>query len=305
MHQRNVSNHTVGSSHFDYPKDLPGLASWAEHPTTGGWDQNQYFLSGLLGALDCAGEWYIDRDGILYFYPPDTAADSCRPPSAEVALKVRDYAIRYDNARQPTFNYTFANLQLFGATFALNTCTSCAVANVNLVYPTYNREILEANGPATAGSTVSTDMSGSNNVVVNLTLAYTNNNGLRVAGSDTHLDNCLISYTDWVGTLLYVPLSVNGERINVTRCTVHDFGNAGVVTQVPNTPPAQQGQPQKPPLPMANRWLEVSNSHITRGGLVGKDTALLYTGGWSSAGLHWHHNWIHSGSEKCKAGWGR
>merc|ERR1719174_1738331 len=32
------------------------------------------------------------------------------------------------------------------------------------------------------------------------------------------------------------------------------------------------------------------------------DVANLYTGGWDSAGVRWHHNWVHDGSEKCLRG---
>ena len=48
--------------------------------------------------------------------------------------------------------------------------------------------------------------------------------------------------------------------------------------------------------------MEVAYNHIHHGGLIGKDSALLYTGGWSAAGLHWHHNWIHHATEKCARG---
>jgi hypothetical protein len=50
---------------------------------------------------------------------------------------------------------------------------------------------------------------------------------------------------------------------------------------------------------MAGRKTEVAYCHIHHGGLIGKDSAALYTGGWATAGLEWHHNWIHSATEKC------
>ena len=109
-------------------------------------------------------------------------------------------------------------------------------------------------------------------------------------------------YTDWFGTLTYNPLGITGNHITLNRSTVAYFGNAGVVTNIPNTKPTQQGlnpPPQPPPQPMAGRRLEVSFTHIHHGGMIGMDTAALYTGGWSSAGLHWHHNWVHDASEKC------
>ena len=51
---------------------------------------------------------------------------------------------------------------------------------------------------------------------------------------------------------------------------------------------------QLPPQPMAGRHTEISYNHIHHSGLIGKDTAALYTGGWDTAGLEWHHNWVHT-----------
>jgi hypothetical protein len=51
-------------------------------------------------------------------------------------------------------------------------------------------------------------------------------------------------------------------------------GNAGVVTNIPNTPPKPLKPPnatQKPPQPMATRHTEVAYNHIHHGGLIGKD----------------------------------
>ena len=70
------------------------------------------------------------------------------------------------------------------------------------------------------------------------------------------------------------------------------------MSAIPNAVPKASGPP---PIPrnMKGRNLEVRYSHIHHGGLIGMDTALLYGGGWSTAGMKWHHNWIHDGSEKC------
>ena len=108
----------------------------------------------------------------------------------------------------------------------------------------------------------------------------------------------LLQHTD-----RYVPLSISGGNGNrLLNSTVLYFGNAGVTTYITNTPPAAQGKPQPPPQPMAGRDLEVAFCHIHHGGLIGKDSAALYTGGWNAAGLHWHHNWVHDASEKCMRG---
>ena len=130
-------------------------------------------------------------------------------------------------------------------------------------------------------------------------LMYTNNNGLVLRGEYIRVQNCLIAWTDWIGSLTYTPLGAQGNHIVITNTTVEYFGNAGVVTGIPNSLPSSPGEPIPIPQPMANRYLEVSYCHIHHGGLIGMDTAALYTGGWRSAGSHWHHNWIHDASEKC------
>ena len=39
--------------------------------------------------------------------------------------------------------------------------------------------------------------------------------GLKLSGFNISLDNCLISYTDWVGALTYAPLGVHGNQMRV------------------------------------------------------------------------------------------
>ena len=190
-----------------------------------------------------------------------------------------------------------SSLVLLGATAELVNCAGCAATDLLLAFPTYDREVRESNNPP--GRSVATLFGGEHVVLRNITLTQSNNKGLSLAGNNITLDNCLISYTDWLGTLSYPPLGVHGNQIEVTRCTVRDFGNAGVVTSIPNTLPAAPGKPQMPAQPMGDRRLVVAHSHIFNGGRVGEDTAALYGGGWAAAGQVWHHNWVHDTTEKC------
>ena len=143
-----------------------------------------------------------------------------------------------------------------------------------------------------------------------------------ISGDHNTVENILIEHTDWLGTLSYKPLGLTGNHNKLLRSTIRYFGNAGVVTSIPNTPAEMidDNGTQAPPQPMAGRhtgesrhglptvpcahtlcllFTEVAYNHIHHGGLIGKDSAALYTGGWNTAGLEWHHNWIHTATEKC------
>jgi hypothetical protein len=305
---RTVSNHTIGGNSFNYPKDLPGITSYASMKT---WPKsNMFFLSGKLEALDSPGEWFWDKSSsTLYLWNPTGG----KPSSTE--YKIRDFGFEAKAAADAsptaappvTVLSTVSNVHLqgvdfIGCTFALSNCEGCSVTNVNLEYPTYRRDIPEVNPPGSTENVARTLVDGNGISIKNLTLKYSNNNGLAVHGSNINVTNVLVAYTDWLGTLTYAPMKVNGNQIRITRSTVAYFGNAGVVTSIPNTPPndVQPSNKTPPvPMPMSGRHLDVSYCNIHHGGMVGLDTAGLYSGGWSTAGLYWHHNWIHHHREKC------
>ena len=298
---RTVANHTAGSSTFQYPQDLPSIASYAAQTTP--WEHNMFFLSGKLQALDAPGEffWAPDGDGggggMLYLWPPAGAAYD--PTKASVEYKARPYAL---SATSTTDDVHLEGLRFEGATFHLPACNGCRVNNVHLTFPTYDADIPELNAPAEKGQTASTLLSGTGSSLANITLLYSNNHGLGVSGTNTTISDCLVAYTDWLGTLTYVPLSLSGNGHSATRCTVAFFGNAGITSNIPNTA-ANDTQPSAlpPPVPQpaAGRHAQVAHCHIHHGGMVGLDTAALYSGGWSTAGLEWHHNWVHEHREKC------
>eukprot|EP00039_Didymoeca_costata_P024314 m.10005 g.10005 ORF g.10005 m.10005 type:complete len:696 (+) comp4179_c0_seq1:2-2089(+) len=288
---RPVANHTVGSTSFDYQKNLPGLASYSNNPNASKWSQNQFFLSGKLEALDAPGEWFIDdASNMLYFRTPDCEA----PANGSIAVKAREILIDSSNA----VSVSISNMQLFGGALQMANCSACSISNVDLVYPTYNREIPEMEVPS--HPSVSCQISGSHIAIEDVSLSYTNNQGLDINGFDINATNVLVQYTGWFGTLTYTPVKINGNHIRFTHGTVHHFGNAGVLSDIPNTTPQESNTTG--PMPMQDRYLEVSYTHIHHSGLVGEDTAALYTGGWASAGQHWHHNWVHDASEKCIRG---
>ena len=51
------------------------------------------------------------------------------------------------------------------------------------------------------GQVPATTLLGDDNTVVNSTLSMTNNGGLKVSGDRNRVENILVEYTDWLGTL--------------------------------------------------------------------------------------------------------
>ena len=139
---REVSNHTVHGSSFSYPKDLPGLAEWSSGKHN--WANNQFFLSGKLGALDAPGEWFADNS-TLHFRPLATAGNdgtpACAPPPRDgsIEVKVRDYALSTPAQSAPRTGsckthttVAIHGISFLGATVDLRCCNGCEMSNVTL-----------------------------------------------------------------------------------------------------------------------------------------------------------------------------
>ena len=196
------------------------------------------------------------------------------------------------------YNFVLDGVDFFGATFALDKCTGCRVSNTRILYPSHDPEIPEMDAGGTGGQfgqhhSPNTRISGAGNLVENLTLAFSNNNGIGMSGQDSIMRNALVAFTGYLGTLMYTPMHAFGTNISLSRVEAYAFGNAGITTYTPNgtTNYTWKGT------------LTVSHSHIHGGGRVGLDQALLYTGGEPNnnhaAGVRWHHNIVHNNTEKC------
>lgn len=102
---------------------------------------NQYFLSGVLAALDAPGEWHYDEfSRVLSVIMPDGG-----PPGTRVGVKVKEYCVDLDmesavidgknhvgagRATRRSAPVTVANLSLVGCTFRLRNCEGCTLENI-------------------------------------------------------------------------------------------------------------------------------------------------------------------------------
>ncbi|MGD8239354.1 MAG: right-handed parallel beta-helix repeat-containing protein [Armatimonadota bacterium] len=277
---RPVARHTRGSDTFEYSKDLVGITHYADK--TRQWEDDRYYLSGKLEALDSPGEWFLDpQTHTLYLWTLE--GDS--PASHTVEAKVRDLAFDVSDADHVELH----GFHFFAATYRFRNCDHCVVDNCHLLFPTYVRHTDER--PTAPRRVVSTLMSGAGNTVRNCSLGYSSTTGLEMAGPNSTIENCLVHDCCWNGSLRYVAIATHrGEQKQedgysaVRGCTVYNTGNASVNYR-------------------AQQYI-IEQNHAYSGGLLCKDVALVYTGQPSIAGSIVRYNWVHGCRTEGRGGLG-
>jgi len=268
---RIVDQHTSGSNTFIYTKNLNWITHYADKTTP--WEDDYYYLSGKLEALDAPTEWFLDdRNGQLYLW----AEDGKNPVGRKVVYKKRDYAFdisRCDYIEVRGFSF-------FATAFRFNRCNHCVIENCRLVFPSYSRK------PYEAIQTVSdfeeeqrcTSVVGGHNTVRHTIIAYASGTGLYIKGNSNMVENCIIHDVSWNGSLRECALWVFGQGPGpggsvVRQSTFYNAGNAILVYLAGSH--------------------TIEYNHIYNGGLLCKDVALLGTWDPSSAGSVARYNWVH------------
>ena len=272
---RRVKAHKAGGEAFTYDRDLKGITHFADKARP--WEDDRYFLSGTLAALDSPGEWFGGA-GALYLWAPDGRS----PAGRRVEGKVRDYAFDVEGAD----HVEVAGFAFFACAFRFRKCNHCLVEDCRLRSASYAREISER-APRRSPSP-GAQMIGSHNTVRRCLIAYCSNSGLRMTGSHNTVDNCVIHDVCWSGSLDYAALKVYGAGRRtydkappptdggcvIRRNTLYNAGNAILCFG------CQGGY-------------VVEYNHVFHGGLCCKDVALVYTQLPCVAGSVVRYNWVH------------
>ena len=268
---RFVTAHAAGQDFFEYPKDFSKANEMRFAKKSWPWEDDRYYLSGKLAALDRPTEWFLDRDTrTLYLWTEDGAS----PAGRSVEAKARDLAFEANG-----LDYIhLEGLHFFGATFQFRECSHCTLDGCHLLFPTYARELTDLN--AKRVNTVRTWMQGHYNTVRNCSLAFSSTVGVKMAGQQNVIENCLVHDVCWNGSLRYTAIQMSPYRRGnapaggiVRGNTVFNCGNAII---------SWGGQPYL-----------IERNHVYDGGLACKDVALIYTGGPTCAGSVVRYNWAH------------
>jgi len=267
---RTVEAHEPGSDTLTYKKNLSGITHYADKEKA--WEDDYYYLTGKLEALDSRNEWFYDHDTkMLYFWPPKGMNLS----KTSFTTKNRAFAIQIKNSQ----HIHIEGLDIQAATLAINDSQHCTIENCSFKYPTWSRRISDKE--ATKEDRVATFLKGDDLTIRKCHFSYGRTAGLIIEGKRNLVENCLLHDFGWDGCLRYpiVRLLSNDESAGedkcvLRHCTIFNGGNALVNFR---------GFPGH----------IVEYNHIYNGGLVGKDIALVCTAMPNSAGSIIRYNWIH------------
>jgi hypothetical protein len=259
---RHVTSHEQGAETLAYPEDLAVITHYGD--TTRGWDDDYYYLSGKLAALDVATEWFYDADEkLLYFYPPGGK----HPSTLKIKYRVRQYAIRGEKLA----HVELRGLRFFGCGFRFSQCSDMLIEDCRLEFPTYSRYIPRRQNPKHAAHRPL--ITGDRNTIRRCHIAFASHDGLVVTGTENLVEDCLIHDVCWNGSLSYVGLRISGQRSVARHNTIYNGGNALLVC------PGGEHR--------------VEYNHVYDGGRLCRDVSLIYTQLPRCRGTVIHHNWVH------------
>lgn len=267
---RTVERHAAGSDTFEYARDLEGITHYADK--TRPWEDDRYYLTGKLEALDSPGEWYYDpQANMLYLWAPDGQD----PKQHQVDVKNRSYAFHGQNLS----HVVLSGMHFEACTFSFDSSDHLQLDNCHVRYPNVSRRI---NDPeAGTFDRVATAIVGDDNRVLRCSFAWGPGSALRMVGRRNLVEDCLMHDFCWDGSLKTPMLSIASrsneaaeDRCRVRYCTLYNCGNAIL---------NYRGLPGH----------IIEFNHVFDGGLCCKDVALVYTGQPTCAGSVVRYNWVH------------
>ncbi|TKG96865.1 hypothetical protein EYV94_00080 [Puteibacter caeruleilacunae] len=258
---RKVLKHDKHANSFTYKKNLKPITSYANK--TKEWEDDLYYLTGKLEALDAPNEWFLDKKTkLLYVYTTGDVKNNI------YRYKCRDFGL----VASKMSHIEIVGLCFFGSTIKLSNCNNCLVENCRFEYPAYNREF---NDPEVPANTVDTYVRGNNNRILNNYISYSQGNGMVIQGGNNHVENNIIHDVAWTGQGFGIQLYSTGkEGFLVTKNTIYNTGYSGMR------------------LDGEGGWT-ASYNHVHHTALISKDCAAIQTGNWRIKGSVIHHNWVH------------
>ena len=266
---RRVLVHRAGDRRFRY--DLAERLGDGRDDGRTWWD-DRFYLTGTLKALDAPGEWFHDADaGYLYVIPDGMDA----PPSGSIAVKRRDYGVfgrEVENVRLSGFRF-------HGCTVRFEDAVGVTIEDCRIRFPQFSSVIGETLPAGKKESTPHTSISGSDNIIRRVLVAYGSGIGIAASGRNNRIEDCIVHDVAWSGTIDFPGIrlmsegSASGGGNTVARCEVFNTGNIGI----------RYGGPSN-----VVEW-----NHVHHTGLACRDIAAIHTGSPRTRGSVARYNWVH------------
>jgi len=195
-----VTSYTPGSITFSLLSNRYGVGKGTK-----------YYLTGKLGALDTAREWFFDPGvSTLYLWTP--VGDD--PSSHVVEAKRRQHAFDLSGKS----NITIGAFNIFAAGIKSDMSSSrITIDGINALYVSHLSRV-EGPGWVTQRDT-GIVLHGTNNVLQNCTIAFSAANGVDLLGTNHKVTNCTIHDVNY--------LALNGAAIYTHGRTDHRLGLLG------------------------------------------------------------------------------
>jgi len=248
-----------------YAQNLVPLSGYDQR--TKEWEDDRYYITGALAALDSAGEWYFDADeDLLYFWPPDDGPVG----DHRIAVKRRDLGF---DIRDAAF-VELHDLRFVGCTVQISGDNN-VIAGCEFDYPVFAQHIDEPGFEHTVQTTL---VRGSGNVLRHCRLSSANAAGLTILGTSNVVEDCTVNDACWDGSLklpaitLTNPAARSGSN-SIRYCDVSNSGGPLIRHDGPGN--------------------IIEFCHLRDGGLCCKDVALLHGGSPRLEGTVLRYNWVH------------
>lgn len=216
---------------------------------------DNYFLFGKKGALDSAGEWFLDPGSkTLYLWNPQGG----NPSATTVEQKTRQYA--FDLSGKSFIK--IEGIDLYATSIKTDASSSNNILDrLKVSYVTHYQVVDTVWNTKDSGIL----LYGNNNTIRNSEINFSAGNGIHVIGKGHTIDNNKVSNVNYVGSAnaaIRTPSSAaigRAEELTISNNTMHDAGKAIIEGEIQNS--------------------KIKNNDFYNAGRLTKDHGVIYVSG--------------------------
>jgi len=229
--------------------------------------KNIFYLFGSKVFLDAENEWYYDKlNNELLLLPPSGR----KPNDEQVEFRKRETAVDLNNKKY----WHIEGFHILGATIDLSKAENCLITSCQLKY---FWQSIPSQSPFAGQGNTGVIMGGANNIIQNSELSYSAGSAITISGNNNKIINNLIHHHNYLGSILYAAIIINGIDHQIKYNTIHSTG--------------------RDIIKMNGGRGEIAWNNLYNPGLICEDLGVLYSGGTDYENMQIHHNLIYNGND--------